>query len=326
MERTCINTTKGSSVAESFLDLGDWKVRGITRNLESAAAKAQAVKGVELVKGDLDDVESLKSAFNGATAIFLATDFWTIFKQPAVQERAQAMDTFLPQLCHDLEIQQGLNAVEAASTPEVLQTLKRFVFSTLTPIKEFSGSKYPHVYHFDSKAKIEEYIRNNVPEIAKILSTVLMGIFMENWKEASFAPQKADGSWVFNELDLLGNFGAMPFVAASRDTGTFVQALVVDQEAETRLYGVSEFKTYGEVAKVWEKVQGAPAVARAMPKDAFAEAWPEMIREEVVECFEFAREFEYAGNDANVKLPWDLGIETTTIEEYIRFEDWSSLE
>jgi hypothetical protein len=309
------------------VNIADWKVRGITRSPDSAAAKAQAAKGVELVKGDLDDTESLQSAFTGATAIFLATDFWTIFKQPQVHKQAEATGTFLPELCHNLEIQQGLNAIEAASNPTVLRTLKRFVFSTLTPIKRLSGGKYSHVYHFDSKASIEEHIRTNVPEIAGILSTVLMGVFTENWKEPSFAPQKqADARWVFNDPELPGEFGVMPFVVASRDTGKFVKALVVDQEPGIRLYGVSELRTYGEVAKIWEKVHGTPTVARSVPKDKFAEAWPETIREEVLEFFEFAREFEYAGNDPGLKHPWDLGIETTAIDEYIRSEEWSLLE
>lgn len=321
------DTKQGSSVAETFLSLGHWKVRGITRDPGSAAAKAQAAKGVELVKGDLDDTESLKSAFAGATAVFLATDFWTIFKQPEMIERAQTTGTFLPKLCHDQEIQQGLNAVSAASSPDVLCTLKRFVFSTLTPITNLSGGKHMHAYHFDSKARIEEHIRNSVPEVAKLLSTVLMGVFAENWKEPNFAPQKQpDGTWAFNDPELPGTFDTMPFVVASRDTGKFVKALVVDQQPGTRLYGVSEFKTYGEVAKIWEKVHGAPTVARSMQKDEFAHIWPEMVRDEVVECFEFAREFEYAGNDSELRRPWDLEIETTTLEEYLRSEDWPSLE
>ena len=45
----------------------------------------------------------------------------------------------------------------------------------------------------------------------------------------------------------------------------------------------------------------------------------------MIDNFSFVKEFGYVGNDPDVKLPWDLGIETTTVEEYIRTEDWSSL-
>lgn len=277
----------------------------------------------------MDDKESLKAAFIGATAIFLATDFWTIFKQKETHEKALATGTFLPLLCHQQEVQQGLNAVEAASDPKVLQSLERFVFSTLTPVTKLSRGKYTHVYHFDSKAKIEQHIRSNVPELAKILGTFVMGVFTENWTAPGFlSPQKqADGSWAINDPQLPGpkKFSTIPWVVASRDTGKFVKALVVDQEPGTRIYGVSEFKTRAEVAEIWGKIFGAPTTTRPISKDEFAEAWPELVREEMIDNFSFVKEFGYVGNDPDVKLPWDLGIETTTVEEYIRAEDWSSL-
>ncbi|KAH6625930.1 hypothetical protein C7974DRAFT_425496 [Boeremia exigua] len=320
-----VTGTQGSSVAATFLSLGDWKVRGVTRNPESESAKSQTAKGVELVKGDLDDKESLRAAFVGATAIFLATDFWTIFKQKETHEKAAATGTFLPILCHQQEVQQGLNAVEAASDPRVLQSLKRFVFSTLTPITKLSGGKYTHVYHFDSKAKIEEHIRNNVPELAEILGTFVMGVFTENWKAPGFlSPQKqADGSWIINDPQLPGppEFSPIPWVVASRDTGKFVKAPVIDQEPGTRIYGVSEFKTRAEVAKIWAEIHGTPTIARPVAKDEFTAAWSELIRDEMIDNFSFVKEFEYVGNDPDVKRPWDLGIKTTTVEKYIKTED-----
>lgn len=91
---------KGSSVAATFLSLENWIVRGVTRNLESKSAKDQAAKGVRLIKGDLNDRESLRMAFIGATAFFLATDFWTIFKQKETREKAATSGNFLPVLCH----------------------------------------------------------------------------------------------------------------------------------------------------------------------------------------------------------------------------------
>ncbi|OAG25682.1 NAD(P)-binding protein [Alternaria alternata] len=292
-----VTGTQGSSVAATFLSLEDWKVRGVTRNPESESAKNQAAKGVELVKGDLDDKESLKAAFIGATAIFLATDFWTIFKQKETHEKASATGTFLPLFCHQQEVQQGLNAVEAASDPKVLQSLERFVFSTLTPVTKLSGGKYTHVYHFDSKAKIEQHIRSNVPEVAKILGTFVMGVFTENWTAPGFlSPQKqADGSWAINDPQLPGpkEFSTIPWVVASRDTGKFVKALVIDQEPGTRIYGVSEFKTRAEVAEIWGKILGAPTTTRPISKDEFAESWPELVREEMIDNFSFVKEFGY---------------------------------
>jgi NAD(P)-dependent dehydrogenase (short-subunit alcohol dehydrogenase family) len=52
----------GGSVARRMLNEG-WKVRAITRNKDSAGAKALLEAGAELASADYDDVESLEGAF-----------------------------------------------------------------------------------------------------------------------------------------------------------------------------------------------------------------------------------------------------------------------
>ena len=52
----------GGSVARRMLKEG-WQVRGITRNKDSAGAKALVEAGVELTSADYDDVASLEAAF-----------------------------------------------------------------------------------------------------------------------------------------------------------------------------------------------------------------------------------------------------------------------
>jgi uncharacterized protein YbjT (DUF2867 family) len=50
-------------VIEEFLKDPTYKIRGITRNPNSAAGQKLAAKGAEVVAGDLLNVESLKEAF-----------------------------------------------------------------------------------------------------------------------------------------------------------------------------------------------------------------------------------------------------------------------
>jgi uncharacterized protein YbjT (DUF2867 family) len=52
----------GGSVARRML-AENWKVRAITRNKESAGAKALLEAGAELASADYDDVASLEKAF-----------------------------------------------------------------------------------------------------------------------------------------------------------------------------------------------------------------------------------------------------------------------
>ncbi len=54
---------QGGSVARRFLQSGNWKVRGITRNKDSKGAQALAAEGADIVVADLDDETSLIKAF-----------------------------------------------------------------------------------------------------------------------------------------------------------------------------------------------------------------------------------------------------------------------
>ncbi len=55
---------QGGSIVASALAAGNYKVRGLTRNVNSAKATALASQGVEVVAADLGDEESLIQAFH----------------------------------------------------------------------------------------------------------------------------------------------------------------------------------------------------------------------------------------------------------------------
>jgi len=67
---------------------GGFAARAITRNPDSANAKALAELRAEVVEADLDDGASLEAAFSGAYAAFCMTDFWEHFSPE--KEIAQA--------------------------------------------------------------------------------------------------------------------------------------------------------------------------------------------------------------------------------------------
>lgn len=54
---------QGGSVVDAALKSGNYKVRAITRNINSDKAKALAARGVELATADLNDEQSLIKAF-----------------------------------------------------------------------------------------------------------------------------------------------------------------------------------------------------------------------------------------------------------------------
>jgi len=54
---------QGGSVVDSFLADGNYRVRGVTRNVNSANAQALHKRGVDVVAADLNDQASLVEAF-----------------------------------------------------------------------------------------------------------------------------------------------------------------------------------------------------------------------------------------------------------------------
>lgn len=76
-----VTGNQGGSVAKRFLQDPNYRVRGITRNPDSEAAKQLASQGAEIVKADLDDVNTLVEAFNAANLIFSVTNYWFVISQ-----------------------------------------------------------------------------------------------------------------------------------------------------------------------------------------------------------------------------------------------------
>ena len=64
---------QGGSVVNAFLHDPTFRVRAITRDPSSAAAKELEGKGVDVVQGDIHDVKSLEHAFRGVNIVFAIT-------------------------------------------------------------------------------------------------------------------------------------------------------------------------------------------------------------------------------------------------------------
>lgn len=65
---------QGGAVAHSLLTSG-WTVRAITRDPSKPVARALAEKGVQIVKGDLDDRASVDQALKGVYGVFSVQAF-----------------------------------------------------------------------------------------------------------------------------------------------------------------------------------------------------------------------------------------------------------
>jgi len=84
---------QGSGLVHAILNDtdGGFAVRALTRNVNSDKAKELAKAGAEVVSANVDDPESLKSAFSGAYGAFCVTFFWEHLSPEKEQAHAQAM-------------------------------------------------------------------------------------------------------------------------------------------------------------------------------------------------------------------------------------------
>jgi uncharacterized protein YbjT (DUF2867 family) len=82
-------------------------LRGVTRKPSSPAATQWQKAGVEIVYGDLDNLESLRRAVQDATIVFGVTDFWQHLKDPEVQRQAAENGRPINAIAFEREIAQG---------------------------------------------------------------------------------------------------------------------------------------------------------------------------------------------------------------------------
>src|SRR5229473_3096866 len=121
---------QGGAVNRHMLSKG-WKLRALTRDPGSHAARTLAQKGVEVVQGDLEDAASVARATAGVYGVYSVQDFWAVGAKR--------------------EVQQGKNVADAAKKAGV----KHFVYSSVGGAERNTG-----IPHWESKWEVEKHIRS----------------------------------------------------------------------------------------------------------------------------------------------------------------------
>ena len=168
---------QGGSVLNSFIQDDQWKIRAVTRSTDSQKAKDIASRGVKVVAADLNDGNSISAAFDGAHAIFVVSDSWGIYGDPANASKP-ARGEPLNLWAARTEKQQLINAIDAASK---VASLERLILSSLPNCSKWSNGKYTHVYHFDFKSQATDYARQTYPDMWAKTSIFQPGWFLSNY-------------------------------------------------------------------------------------------------------------------------------------------------
>lgn len=265
---------QGGGLARAILNdkSGEFAVRAITRNPESDKAKQLAQQGAEIVAADLDNIESLKKAFEGAYGVFAVTNFWEHFSA-------------------EKEIEQAASIAKAAKETGV----KHIIWSTLEDTRKWvplDDNRMPtlqgkyKVPHFDSKGESDKYFTElNLP-VTFLLTTG----YWENFIYFGWGPTRGqDGKLAINipmgERKLAG--------IASEDIGKSAYAIFKrGNEFIGKTVAIAgEHLTGNQMAKSLTNALGEEVVYKPLSFDAYRSlGFPGA--DDVGNMFQFYHDFE----------------------------------
>ncbi|ADB29232.1 NmrA family protein [Kribbella flavida DSM 17836] len=280
---------QGGAVARRLLAAGV-PVRALVRRPETAAAKAIAQAGAELVTADLTDPTSLGSALRGARAVF----------------SVQTPD--LADLGSDSERSQGENLVAAAREAGVAQYVHTSVAGVGDYVRQAAVGRTEgwSTHYWGSKARVGQLL----PESGFESWTELRpAFFMENLLRPSIWFEGMTGEAI---VTVVSPQTRLPVVAV-QDIGTAAAAAFADP---VRFNGVAldlagDIRTLPELAARLTAV-GAPARVEVV---AAEEAKARGMVPELIDNQQWLNTYQ---NPARPALAAALGIPTTT------FETWAS--
>jgi uncharacterized protein YbjT (DUF2867 family) len=277
---------------------GSFTARAITRNVNSDKAKALADAGAEVVAADLDDVKSLKKAFEGAHGAFCVTNFWEHFKP-------------------EKEISQARNMAQAAKDAGV----KHVIWSTLEDTRKsipLSDDRMPtllgkyKVPHFDGKGEADAIFS----ELGVPTTFLVTSFYWENFIYFGMGPKKgADGKLAITLP--LGNKKLASI--ASEDIGKTAYAIFEDgAEMIGKTVGIAGGHLTGaQIAKSLSKALGQPVVYNAVSPAAFR-GFGFPGAEDLGNMFQFNSEFEQDCCDArNISETKSLNPELQTFDRWL---------
>ena len=109
---TTAPSLEGTAFCRQVLKRGKFRVRALTRNLESPRSKVLEEMGAELFVADNEDIESLRRAFEGAHGVYgITTWSGTTFAKDGSVQRDTSLDS---RQLEDAEVRQGQNIIDAA--------------------------------------------------------------------------------------------------------------------------------------------------------------------------------------------------------------------
>ncbi len=248
---------QGQSVALALRESA-YKVRALTRNPDSNAAKSLLSKGCEVVKVDMDDKASLEKAIAGSYGVFAVTNYWGLLGEN-------------PETAFDREVTQGKNIGDICKKEGV----KHLIYSGLEHVKEIIGKPCDH---FDTKGIVEKYL----DEIKVPNTSTRIAFYYDNF--VNFPPQKGDDgtytmTWPMNgPMDAVGITDLGPAVVSILNSP--------DKYIGEKIGIGGDRMTMAEYAAIISEVTGKKLTYNQVPVEVFAK-FPFPGADDMAIMFEF---------------------------------------
>jgi uncharacterized protein YbjT (DUF2867 family) len=250
---------------------GGYVARAITRDPSSQKARELADLGVEVVRADITDLDSLVRAFDGAYAAYCVTNYWEIFDPAAELAQAQNLAT----------------AVKMANIDHViwssLEDTRNWVPLTDERMPNLAGTyKVPH---YDTKGEAEQYF----VAAGRPTTFLMTSFYWENMINFGLGPHPAPSGELVLNLPLKG--APLPGIAAKDIGASAYEIFKAGPPASTDRIGISgEHLTGVQMASSLQRALGRAVSYQPVTADEFR-AFGFPGAEDLGNMFQFLEEF-----------------------------------
>lgn len=294
---------QGRSVVHALLESGSYRVRALTRRVDSVEAQRLASGGAELVNAPLElgYKQTMVETFTGSHGVFLMT--------PPIA----------PPATHEAEL--GMELADAA----VEAGVEHLVFSSLENVDEITkGQKFAP--HFTDKAKIEAYIRT----LPVRSSFIYLAFFYTNLLEY-YTPRMDSDTLVF-PIYLPRDFHA-PFVDPLSATGPAVLEIFSHPEeyAGKSMPVIGDILSPDEIISTFTRVTGKKAAySSAYTREGLLHHFPdfaanELLVRELLGMAEYATEYGYYRKERDLSWSRKINPNSLTWEQFLHVTGWQGL-
>lgn len=291
--------SQGGGLARAILNdpAGQFAVRALTRNVNSPKARELAKMGAELVSANLDDIASLKRAYDGAYGAYCVTFYWAHFSPEKETAEAKSM-------------------AEAARHAG----LRHVIWSTLEDTRKWiplSDNRMPtlmgkyKVPHFDSKGESNHFFTDFGVPTTFLLTTFFWDNFLSGMAPKRGRDDKLAITLPMGQKRLSG--------IAAEDIGKCAYGIFQrGQELVGKTVGIAgEDLTGAQMAAAFTKVLGREVLYNEVSPEAYRKlGFPGS--EDLGNMFQFYRDFEeYFCGARDIAFARSLNPSLQTFEQWL---------